>query len=522
MIDALCDKPLINMESAMNHPCQALADWRTLDELNIPQHAKFVLSWVYHPKALPLAVPAATVHMAAMRGMEVVVLRPEGFALPPQIMENARFAAAAAGGSLTETSDRAAALAGASVLYAKEWGTTLYYGDTEADLRLRSDLSDWCVRERGSPGALPDAKLMHCLPVRRNVAVADEVLDGPARGGQTRGLQSSGGADGRSASHAGLSGRFSEYLQMIMSRPDPSVAVRALKSAAPYIRMYKNKVFVIKAGGAVFSDEISTRALIEQVAILHQVGIKTVLVHGGGPQLDSLQASLGHRYPHGQWPAGHGSEVHRRDRHGAERPDQHANPRDLPRARHRGHRLERRRCRLDTRAQASTGARRRRLRRDRGLWLRGQYRFGKCRRDREAARERLDAGGQPLSADSHGTLLNINADTVAAAIGGALSAEKLVLCTGAQGILERVDDPSSVVSYTDIKGLKRLRDQGSLKDGMLPKAAAIENAIRGGVRRVHVISYKSPDSLLAEIFTNEGTGTLVVADLTALSPRRSN
>jgi acetylglutamate kinase len=124
----------------------------------------------------------------------------------------------------------------------------------------------------------------------------------------------------------------------------------------------------------------------------------------------------------------------------------------------------------------------------------------------------------PLSADSHGTLLNINADTVAAAIGGALSAEKLVLCTGAQGILERVEDPSSVVSYTDIKGLKRLRDQGALKEGMLPKAAAIENAIRGGVRRVHVISYRSTDSLLAEIFTNEGTGTLVVADLTALSP----
>jgi len=90
--------------------------------------------------------------------------------------------------------------------------------------------------------------------------------------------------------------------------------------------------------------------------------------------------------------------------------------------------------------------------------------------------------------------------------------------SGAPGILERVEDPSSVVSYTDIKGLKRLRDQGALKEGMLPKAAAIENAIRGGVRRVHVISYRSTDSLLAEIFTNEGTGTLVVADLTALSP----
>src|SRR6201995_3864515 len=140
-----------------------------------------------------------------------------------------------------------------------------------------------------------------------------------------------------------------------------------------------------------------------------------------------------------------------------------------------------------------------------------------------AVLEKLLDGGlmpvvSPLSADSSGTLLNINADTVAAAIGGALSAEKLVLCTGAPGILERVEEPGSVISYTDIQGLKRLRDQGSLHDGMLPKATAIENAIRGGVRRVHVISYKTPDSLLAEVFTNEGTGTLVVADLNALSP----
>jgi N-acetylornithine carbamoyltransferase len=167
------------MESAMNHPCQALADWRTMDELEIPPRAKFVLSWAYHPKPLPLAVPAATLHMAAMRGMEVVVLRPEGFALPGQIMDKARNAAAASGGSVTETTDRGAALHGASVLYAKEWGSTAHYGDVQADARLRADLTDWCVRERWFAGARPDAKLMHCLPVRRNVAVADEVLDGP-------------------------------------------------------------------------------------------------------------------------------------------------------------------------------------------------------------------------------------------------------------------------------------------------------------------------------------------------------
>jgi ornithine carbamoyltransferase len=94
-------------------------------------------------------------------------------------MEKAETAARASGGSVSETADRAAALAGAQVVYAKEWGTTDYYGDFEADAKLRADLADWCVRERWFAGAAPDAKFMHCLPVRRNVAVADEVLDGP-------------------------------------------------------------------------------------------------------------------------------------------------------------------------------------------------------------------------------------------------------------------------------------------------------------------------------------------------------
>jgi acetylglutamate kinase len=133
----------------------------------------------------------------------------------------------------------------------------------------------------------------------------------------------------------------------------------------------------------------------------------------------------------------------------------------------------------------------------------------------------LDAGYMPivspLSCDDHGRVLNINADTVAANIGAALGAEKLLLCTGAAGIFEDLSDPSTLVSYTDLAGLKRLEAAGSFADGMMPKANAIEAAIRGGVRRVHVISFKSTDALLAEIFTNEGLGTLIVADIRALS-----
>lgn len=304
---------------------------------------------------------------------------------------------------------------------------------------------------------------------------------------------------------------------MMKNRPDPSIAVRALRSAAPYIRMYKGKVFVIKAGGAVFSDEASTRALIEQVAILHQVGIKAILVHGGGPQLDVLQGQLG---------------IQTQMVQGRRVTDQKSidvtamvlngliNTRILAICRD-----------LAIEAVGVSGV-------DAGL-IRAHKRapvrlsegsdpvdYGYVGDvdsvDTHVLEKLLDNGlmpvVSPLSADSSGTLLNINADTVAAAIGGALAAEKLILCTGANGILERIEDPGSVISYTDLKGLKKLRDQGSLKDGMLPKASAIETAIRGGVRRVHVISYQSRDSVLAEVFTNEGTGTLVVADLNALSP----
>jgi N-acetylornithine carbamoyltransferase len=174
----LIDKPLVNLESAANHPCQALADWKTLDDLAVPRAGRFVLSWAWHPRALPLAVPAAAVHMAALRGMEVIVLRPEGFALPAAIMEHARRAAAASGGSVRETSERAEALEGAHVLYVKEWAATDCYGDAAADRDRRSALRSWCVRNDWFAAA-PECRVMHCLPVRRNCAIADEVLDGP-------------------------------------------------------------------------------------------------------------------------------------------------------------------------------------------------------------------------------------------------------------------------------------------------------------------------------------------------------
>jgi N-acetylornithine carbamoyltransferase len=177
---ALVDKPVINMESAVNHPCQSLADWKTMDELGVPrQGGKFVLSWAYHPRALPLAVPISTLQMASMRGMDVTVLRPPGFELPATVMARAQASAEAAGGSLRETDDRAEALEGAQIIYAKSWSSTRHYGEKLADEDLRRQFIDWCVDEPWFDTTAPDCRFMHCLPVRRGVVVADRILDGP-------------------------------------------------------------------------------------------------------------------------------------------------------------------------------------------------------------------------------------------------------------------------------------------------------------------------------------------------------
>ena len=176
----LIDTPWINMESAMNHPCQNLADWKTMDDLTIPANGgKFVLSWAYHPKALPLAVPSSTLYTAARRGMEVTVLRPEGFELPEPVMQKAKAAAASSGGSLRETDDRAEAMQGAHVIYAKSWSSTRHYGDRLGDQKLREEHIDWCVDEPWFDNARDDCRFMHCLPVRRGVVVSESVLDGP-------------------------------------------------------------------------------------------------------------------------------------------------------------------------------------------------------------------------------------------------------------------------------------------------------------------------------------------------------
>ncbi len=181
-----CPRPLINLGSAVHQPCQGLADLKTLQDLQIPSRGgRFVLSWVYDIEARPLAAAATALQLAAARGMRVSVLAPDGYRLPGPLVEKARQSASDAGGSVIECDDRAAAMDAAHVVYGASWPLTEAYGDVDADMRRRAQLKDWCVDERWFANAQEICYYMQSLPLRREVSVTGDVLEGP-RGAVTR------------------------------------------------------------------------------------------------------------------------------------------------------------------------------------------------------------------------------------------------------------------------------------------------------------------------------------------------
>ncbi len=299
------------------------------------------------------------------------------------------------------------------------------------------------------------------------------------------------------------------------SNRERAIVVSALKHAAPYIRLFKRKVFVLKVGGEVFADAERTKALMEQVGILHQVGIRVVLIHGGGPQSTELAAQLGvdTTFVEGRRVTdGASLDIATMVLNGQINTRVLAACRDLgiPAVGISG-------------VDAGLIRAHKRPPVDRGDDAPVDYGFVGDIDSVEAdiVSKQLDNGLMPvispLSCDESGTLLNINADTVAAAIAAELDAEKLILVTAAPGILEDARDAQSLISFLDRKDLDKLKAAGKLADGMLPKAAAVDAALENGVGRVHIISWKVPDSLLLEVFTNEGTGTLVVNDTALLT-----
>lgn len=154
-------RPVISLESATRHPCQAFADLITIDEHKTKARPKVVLTWAPHPRALPQAVPNSFAEWMKAADVDFVLTCPEGYDLAPDIMEGARL-----------ERDQRKAFEGADFIYAKNWASYEHYGQI-----LSKDMS-WTV-DAEHMSWTNNAKFMHCLPVRRNMIVSDEVIDGP-------------------------------------------------------------------------------------------------------------------------------------------------------------------------------------------------------------------------------------------------------------------------------------------------------------------------------------------------------
>jgi N-acetylornithine carbamoyltransferase len=165
--------PIINLESAMHHPCQSLADMLTIREKLGAGRKRVVLTWAWHPKPLPMAVPNSFALAAAQMGHDLVIAHPPGYDLDDELVESL-------GANVEITNDIDAAFAGADVIYAKSWGSKQFYGNTDQDIATRAQYRNKWIVDEEKMSRTNSGVFMHCLPVRRNVIVTDAVIDSPA------------------------------------------------------------------------------------------------------------------------------------------------------------------------------------------------------------------------------------------------------------------------------------------------------------------------------------------------------
>ncbi|MCZ6785632.1 MAG: acetylglutamate kinase [Planctomycetota bacterium] len=288
--------------------------------------------------------------------------------------------------------------------------------------------------------------------------------------------------------------------------------VDILLQALPYMRRHRGATIVVKCGGEIARDVRAIDHLASDIALCAHVGIRPVVVHGGGPQATDLSRKLGvePKIVQGRRITDDATlEVAKMvyagqinidilgalRRHGIKPVGLSGVDGDLLNATRRP----------ETEVEdPATGEKQR-------------VDFGHVGDitdvDTRLLRKLLDEGYIPvlasLGADSDGNIYNINADTVAARVAMDLEAHKLLLLTNAPGLLENSDDPKSLVSHISAARAEKMLQTGAIKGGMVPKITTLIEAVRGGVRRGHILDGKSAHSLLIELFTREGTGTML-------------
>jgi acetylglutamate kinase len=288
--------------------------------------------------------------------------------------------------------------------------------------------------------------------------------------------------------------------------------IAGLKGALGYVRAYRGKTFVVKAGGEVLGDPRMRDALAAQVGLLHSLGIRCVLVHGGGSQATGVGRRLGIEpaIVAGRRVTDDAQlEIAKMTFAGTVNVD-------LLAALRRSHIAAVGVTGVD--ADLLTASRRppQEVREDDGASRLVDFgHVGDIEHVDVSVLETLLSGGfvpvvASLAGDADGNVFNVNADTVAEAIAIALKAAKLLMLTGAPGVLRDPSDPATVVGFADASDLETLVRSGVISGGMRPKVEACLRAVAGGVERVHIIDGRAPDALLLEVFTGAGCGTMIV------------
>lgn len=275
---------------------------------------------------------------------------------------------------------------------------------------------------------------------------------------------------------------------------------KVLTQALPYIKQYSGKTVVIKYGGnAMISEELKS-AVMEDIVLLSTVGIKVVLVHGGGPEISDMLEKIGKqtkfigglRYTDEQT-----MEVVQMVLAGK------VNKGLVQRLEQQGGRAIGL-CGLDGGMIKA-------------VKMRGEHDLGYVgditRIDTTLLQNSLDSGTIPVVAtvaagEQDGKAYNVNADTAASHIAAALNAEKLVLMTDVRGLLRDTDDDNSLISVVHVSDVPALKRKGVIKGGMIPKVDCCVEAVRRGVARTHIIDGRIAHSILIEMLTDEGIGTM--------------
>ncbi len=288
----------------------------------------------------------------------------------------------------------------------------------------------------------------------------------------------------------------------------------SLLDAVPYLRAYAKQVFVIKLGGELLADGPSLAQVARDIAVLHRLRIGTVVVHGGGPQLDEVTAELGLNVERVAGRRITSPEVLR----AAKMVFRGQLSLDMVSALAREGERAIGLSGVDAKIVVAVRRPETVITDDEGRTHHVDFgEVGDVVKVHTKLLKSVLKGGaipviSPLGTNDKGCIFNVNADTVAAEIAVAMGAQKLLLLTRAPGILSDSEDPTSLLHWADLAQLDELETAGAFRGGMRPKIAAVRRALKAGVPRVHVIDGRRDGALLEEVFTTDGCGTLVVPE----------